>query len=581
AAGDFDPEDVRYSTFRWITTDMGFAMGPSRANPLTGEIIDADIIFDASMVRFWKQEYKMTRSGTAVSLLDQPSSIKAARLGWGLDHPLLHRPGEDDQGWNEPRKGDPKAREVQLRAFQQGLCQCGAHMKYELGLAAMAAALQQVPAKPGDKGPAEKVPEELIAQAIKHVVMHEVGHTLGLRHNFKASTMLKNEDLHNTAITRKQGLVGSVMDYSPANIARKGQKQGDYFSVVLGPYDYWAIEYAYKPLGGGTDGEYEKLKEIANRGAMPGHDYGTDEDTVLTEDPLINRWDLGADPAKFGQDRILLAQELMKELADKAVEKGEGYQRTRMAFSLILQQYGNGAYLTVRHVGGEHAHRDHKGDPNGRDPLVPVKADKQREALKFLQENILTDKPFQFPPALLRKLAVDRWSHWGSRMSSTDYPVHQRVLNIQRLVLDHVLDPEVLQRIQNNSLKVDGKDERPLTLAEVFRVLTDGIWSDLPNGGPKHPVPSSIVRRNLQREHLKDLSDLVLGQKPDGYYAGSSAPPDARSLARMHLREISKRIDATLNDRDSKLDDTTRAHLEECRERIAKVLGASITIREP
>src|SRR6266566_585274 len=135
--------------------------------------------------------------------------------------------------------------------------------------------------KPGDMSAdkdKDKVPEEMIGQAIKMVVMHEVGHTLGLRHNFKASTMLKNEQLHDTSITRKVGLSGSVMDYLPANIAPKGVKQGDYFSTTLGPYDYWAIEYAYKPLPGGTEGELEALKEIAKRGAAPGHDYGTDED---------------------------------------------------------------------------------------------------------------------------------------------------------------------------------------------------------------------------------------------------------------------------------------------------------------
>ena len=70
-------------------------------------------------------------------------------------------------------------------------------------------------------------------------------------------------------------------------------------------------------------------------------------------------------------------------------------------------------------------HRDHRGDPNGRDPLVPVKADKQREALKFLQEHILTDKPFQFSPQLLRRLAADRWMHWGNEravMRPVEYP---------------------------------------------------------------------------------------------------------------------------------------------------------------
>ncbi|HBI47086.1 MAG TPA: hypothetical protein DDY78_30170, partial [Planctomycetales bacterium] len=107
--------------------------------------------------------------------------------------------------------------------------------------------------------------------------MHEVGHTLGLRHNFKASTMLKNDQLHDVNITHKQGLVGSVMDYAPVNLAPKGVKQGDYFTTTLGPYDYWAIEYAYKPLSGGTEGEADALRQIASRCATPGYDYGTDE----------------------------------------------------------------------------------------------------------------------------------------------------------------------------------------------------------------------------------------------------------------------------------------------------------------
>ena len=153
-----------------------------------------------------------------------------------------------------------------------------------------------MPLQAGAKG---QVPDELIGQAIKEVTMHEVGHTLGLRHNFKASTMLKNEQLHDTAITRKQGLVGSVMDYAPVNLAPKGVKQGDYFTTTIGPYDYWAIEYAYKPLSGGTEGELAELQKIANRGAAAGLDYATDEDLRGAADPLVNVWDLGNDPMKF------------------------------------------------------------------------------------------------------------------------------------------------------------------------------------------------------------------------------------------------------------------------------------------
>jgi hypothetical protein len=422
--------------------------------------------------------------------------------------------------------------------------------------------------------------------------MHEVGHTLGLRHNFKASTMLKNEQLHDTTITRKQGLVGSVMDYAPVNLAPKGVKQGDYFTTTIGPYDYWAIEYAYKPLSGGTEGEAEELQKIGSRSAAAGNDYATDEDLYGTADPLVNVWDLGADPMKFAQDRMLLAEDLLKNLPDRVVDKGEGYQRVRLAFNMILGQYGNAAFLISHQVGGEHMHRDHAGDPNGRDPFVPVKAAKQREALKFLQEHILSDKSFQFSPQLLRRLAADRWLHWGNEgaaFGGVDYPVNDRVLGIQKVVLNHLFNPAVMTRVQNNALKVE--KEEPLTLAEVFRSVSDGVWSDLPTMGKDPKTKSSVIRRNLQREHLKSLGDLVLGKKSNSSTAGhfvimiggssKPVPPDARSLARMHLREVQKKITGVLGDENVKgIDDTTRAHLEECQERIAKVLNASMQVNE-
>jgi hypothetical protein len=580
---DWDPEDMNYNTFRWITTDSAFAMGPSRANPLTGEILDADIIFDADMVRSWKHEHKVFgNNGVA---LEPISPIQAMDLGYGLDHLLLRRlPGEI--GWNETPlsqlAADPHA--TQLRAIQQGVCQCGSQMKYELGMAAMAM-MERGAAKNGDK-----VPDDLLNQAIKEVVMHEVGHTLGLRHNFKASSMLPNEQLHDTKITHEKGLVGSVMDYSPVNLAPKGVKQGDYFTTTIGPYDYWAIEYGYKPLSGGTDGESAELQKIANRGAEPGHDYGTDEDTFLTSDPLINRFDLGADVMKFAQDRMVMAEELLKNLPDKVVDEGEGYQRTRVAFNILMSQYGNGAYLISKYIGGEHAHRDHRGDPKGRDPLVPVSSAKQREALKFLQEHLFSDKPFHFPPQLLRRLAVERWSHWGAQSGSTDFPVYDRILGIQRVAMSQLLSPGVLQRIQNSALKADD-DDQPLQVAEVFRGVTDGIWSELPNGAAKDgkkAVAVSIIRRNLQREHLKALTTIVLGQRSAGGGVslivfgggGASVPPDARSLARLHLQDIDKRIDATLKEKDMTLDETTRSHLEECHARIAKVLTASMQVND-
>lgn len=582
---EFDPEDMNYNTFRWITTGNAFAMGPSRANPLTGEILDADIVFDADLVRNWKHEQQVfNASGIAI---EPVSPIQALDLGWGLQHQLLNRGNADLLGWNEtPRRFADDLVASRLRAIQQGVCQCGTHMRSELSMAALAM-MDRVAAKPGDK-----ITDELVQQAVKMVVMHEVGHTLGLRHNFKGSTMFKHDQLHDTKLTREKGLVGSVMDYTPVNLAPKGVKQGDYFTTTLGPYDYWAIEYGYRPFSGN---EADELKKIANQGAKAGNDYGTDEDTFLSSDPNINRWDMGADVMKFAQERIMIAEDLMKTLANNVVDEGEGYQRARVAFSILMSQFGNGAYLVSKYVGAEHAYRDHRGDPNAREPLVPVNSAKQREALKFLAEHILSDKSFQFPPDLLRKLAVERWYHWGARPSSTDFPLHERILGIQKVAMNQVLNPSVLRRVQDNALKV-GKDDQPLTIAEIFRTVTDGIWGEQPNGNGAAKDDklggNSIVRRNLQREHVKKLSDLVLGPKAGGQDdmammmmvlfgdEGSNVPPDARALARSHLREIGKRIQTMLTDRKVNVDETTLAHLEECRERIAKVLDASMQLND-
>ena len=591
---EFDPEDMNYNTFRWITTDVPFAIGPSRANPLTGEILDADILFDGSFVRYWKHERQVLRVDGKV--IEIASPIQAMDMGWGLLNNDLLRRGMGPAGWNDRTKTfDPDA--LRMAAIRQGACFCGDCRKMEIGMASLALTELVQPPTPKDKDGKEpkkddkekdKLLDDLLYQAVKETVMHEVGHTLGLRHNFKASTMLPASQLHDTKITREKGLSGSVMDYNPVNIAPKGVKQGDFFSTTIGPYDYWAIEYGYKPLTGGTEGEVKELAKIAAKGAgTPGLDYGTDEDTFLTSDPHTNRWDLGSDVMKFAQDRMVTTEELLKNLATKIVDEGEGYQRARVAFEMLLSQYGNGAYLIAKYVGAEHANRDHKGDPSARDPLVPVSPAKQREGLKFLQDHIFSDKPFNFPPDLLRKLAVERWYHWGTGYSSTDFPLYNRVLNIQKVALNQLLSPRVLQRVLTNSIKTD-KDAKPLTVAEIFRTVTDGVWSDLPVGEEKKEFTSSVIRRNLQREHLKKLTNLVLGEKAGGgsFYeyimmmmeggGGGAVPPDARSLARFHLRELGKRIDAALKAKPADADELVVAHLEECKERINKVLAASM-----
>ena len=415
--------------------------------------------------------------------------------------------------------------------------------------------------------------------------MHEVGHSLGLRHNFHSSTMLSLDEVNDPSITRKKGMVGSVMDYAPLNIVSSGKTQGDFATNTIGPYDYWAIEYAYKPI---SADEKKELDKIASRSPEPDLVFATDEDMYLANDPLVNAYDLGNDPLRYAKERVRLAEELLKDLDDRAVADGESWARLRPAFSVLVGQFGNAAYLASSYIAGEHIARDHKGGDKARDPIVPVDAAKQREALEFITNKIFSDDSFQFDSKVLRRLAVENWYHWGSYTSpvgSGGFNLYDRILGIQKIALGHCLSADVLRRLQNQQAMAADEDNA-LGMNEVFRALTDSIWSELKQDD-QHPCCSTI-RRNLQREHLSRLARIAVRPGVDMsqlFFVSfasdrGSYPADARSLARMHLKEINGLIASALQDR-TKLDDSTRAHWEECRDQIDKVLDARIETSQP
>jgi hypothetical protein len=618
---EFDPEDTNYCTFRWVTSDASFAMSNLRANPITGEMIDGDVIFDASFIRYWKRSYALL-VGTAATpsgeLTAKPlamgeviSPILAAKMGYG-NPASLGLPGvnglKGEQGRLLPEVVPSDIGRLQWTLGRSRAdsaragCQFHSGISRDFSLAAIAFADNDNDAdapkdakdgKDGKPTPKDDLPREFVGQAIKHIVMHEVGHSLGLRHNFKASTMLSADQLNDTSITRVKGLVGSVMDYSPINIAPRGRKQGDYYSTTLGPYDYWAIEYAYKHIDGD---ENEELKKVAARSPEPGLSYATDEDVWSNGDPQVNRFDLGSDPCRFAKDRISLATELMKELDTKVVKDGDSWARTRKAFGTLIGEWGNGAILASQYIGGQTVSREHKGDKGAHEPIVPIAGAKQRECLAFLADQILSDKAYQFSPSLLRRLGSEKWFHWGSSSQyggGVDISVLETVLGIQKIVLSECLSSTTLRRLQNQQLQADpGAD--PLRIEEIFRTLTDATWSEQCNittpGDEKASL--SALRRNLQREYLRRLSTMVLGESSNPFGDRFSyivvrmggedeVPADARSLARLHLGMIGERIDKALDRKDVKLDDTTKAHLKESRQRITKVLEAGLDVREP
>ncbi|MFM8284161.1 MAG: zinc-dependent metalloprotease [Planctomycetaceae bacterium] len=540
-AVDWDAEDVNYNTFRWITAGAGFAQGPSRVNPRTGQILDADIIFDADFLQFWRSEYE-TFTPQAIALLtgDFPGNAPGAA----------------------PHRHD-------------GHCACtlfdGHARETALGAAALAVA---------GAGPAfEAEKEKLVVQGLKLVAMHEVGHTLGLRHNFKGSALRSLADFNDTAKTAAQGGTTSVMDYVPANIMPKGRTQGDYYTAKLGPYDVWAIEYGYKPFAASSPvGELPELQKIASRSGEPELAYATDEDTQSNDpDPLSNRFDLGSDPLEFAKARAELVAQLMPQIVERMTPEGKGYERVRQAFGVLLSAHGKAMMFAARLVGGLHTSRSHKSDAGAQPPYRVVDAQKQREALALLETQMFSAQPFTFPPELLNQLVPSKWSHWGAGGADReDYAIHDVVAMWQLRALNQLLDPLTLDRIRDGEMKVPA-DQDAFTQAELFDRLSGAILAELAATPPgqytaRKPAIGSL-RRGLQREYIAHLGRLALGT--------ASGTPDAQALAATQLRTIDGRINALLTKGDVTLDPYSVAHLADMQSRIRKVLEAGIDLARP
>jgi hypothetical protein len=586
---DLDPEDVRYNFFRWMVTGQPYAMGPSRENPFTGQILDADIVMDDSYIRYWTHEYEVHGPRAGDAFTDGP-----------VEEFLRHHPEWDPHPESYSQVGgDPTAA---LDAFQQARrrtwgfgfqqhddrCEIGIGAARSLAIAAMSSAQNGV----------RKLPEEFLGQAIKETVMHEVGHTLGLRHNFKASSWLKLSDIRNGSADAERQLSGSVMDYNPYNFGGSGIEQGFFATPTLGPYDYWAIEYGYRPFAppkgadeGAPKNEEDMLQRIAARGAEPGHDYATDWDTsAFFPDPRVNRWDNGRDPLDFARYQMDTATRLWSDGLDWAVGEGESFHKARRAFTMLLGEYGFGGRTAARVVGGQYIHFDHKGDPGGRNPIEPIPAAQQREALSFLNERVFGDNGFRFPPDLLNRLAAGRWGHWDSDAydDTLDFDVHDRIRSVQAGVLFQLVNPFTINRIYDGELTV-ADDAGALSLTEFFQTLTDGVWSELRDGGgpaaagggegegrsytPRTPAISS-VRRALQREHLSRLIPLVITR------GSGTVHPDAQAVARASLGTLSGRIADRLQRGGDALDAYSRAHLADSQRRIEAALEAEFVLSD-
>ncbi|MDO9094558.1 MAG: zinc-dependent metalloprotease [Rubrivivax sp.] len=538
----FDTLDFGYPSVRWMmNADPVFgAIGPSHVDPRSGEILDADIAFEGMSARNVRTlRSQVLRSQATGSLDNTGAAANASPLNFA-------QPFTPPQGVDMPAE------------FAR--CMHGALAAEQLGYA-----LDVLEAR-GEMDPDSPIARQFVQDYVKEAIMHEVGHALGLRHNFRASRAYTEAQLADAEFTRAHGTSGSVMEYNAVNLPRPGQPGGVPFHTALGPYDYWAIEYAYKPMAAGTTAVAERaeLQRIAARSSEVQLAFGTDEDNFFGLDPETIQLDLGNDPLAFASKRLAIARDLFKRQESRELPPDRDYAVLRRSIGFAINDATRAVGVLVRQIGGVRTLRDFPG--SGREPLQPVSAQHQREALDMISRSVLSPEGLSLTPALQRRMApdfLDRAEGGGA----TDFSVPQRLLDLQRAVLNYLMSDTIATRILDSVGKFDQATDA-FQLRELHDRLSSDVWNELGSHPANGPAPITAARRDLQRDHVNRLALAVV--RPSG-----TGRADIRGQLREQARTLLARLDTTLRKRGA-VDDATRAHLADSADTLRQALSASI-----
>lgn len=480
----WDAGDIRYNVLRWTASPQppfgGY--GPSFVNPRTGEILGADIMF----------EYR-----SVLGNLNNEEFYKA--------------PTQEGQM-------------VEFSACSHEGCSMSQVAAINNNFANMI--LEYID---GEKLEDSKIVKEFIY----YLVLHEIGHTLGLNHNMKASNLHGLDVIHNTEITSKVGLIGSVMDYPSVNAALDRSKQGQYYTMRPGPYDLWAIQFAYE--NGRTE---EQTKVLLERSTEHELLFGNDADDMRAAgkgiDPNVNIFDLTSDAVKYSVERMELVKLIAKELMVKYNKTGNSHHDHLIAYHSMLRQYRDAANTVSRFVGGISVNRAMVGQKGETQPYTPISESKQKEAISVLSNYIFAPNAFAFSSELYVYLQAQRRG-FGFMSQSEDPKIHEQILAIQKGVIDHLLHENTLERIVDSELYGN-----QYTLTEVFTDLTNAIF--------KEDIGANVssVRQNIQIAYTEKLVELLIGKSKDKY------KNTAQSHALYFLKEIQKMVSTATGDISTK-----------------------------
>ncbi|MDH5414309.1 MAG: zinc-dependent metalloprotease [Flavobacteriaceae bacterium] len=469
---DWDAGDIGYNVLRWTSSPNppfgGY--GPSFVNPRTGQILGADIMLE--YVHFTNRVmYDKLFDLASPAAEFNPSPFK-----------------EDDQLF----------------------CSLG-HVMHEntmFGQAVLASAGAT------DLEMARMKKESMIA-----LIMHEVGHTLGLNHNMKASQLFSPEQLADADFIKGKALTGSVMDYAGINLTKDRTKQGQYYDTSVGPYDEWAIQFGYTPFK--SD---QEAKDLLNQSTKPELIFGNDADDMRSPgkaiDPRVMIGDLSNDQIGYSIDRFELVNNMMEDVKEKFTNNGESYQELRRAYYILSRQKATAANVISRFIGGVYVDRAMAGQEGGTQPYTPVSLQDQKRAMNALSKYVFAPNAFDTPNNLYNYLAMQRRGYNFFR-APEDPKIHEQVLTYQKNVLRHVLHPNTLQRISDSELYGN-----KYSLSTFMTDLNSAIF--------KADIYGNVnsFRQNLQVEYTNMLIDALTGKQKDKF------TNNAKSMALYNLKNI-------------------------------------------
>lgn len=451
----WDPADIHYNVIRWVASAQPSygAIGPSFVNPRTGQILGTDITVE------WF-------SGSATPINDELFNGSANNMQ------DLHIP--------HINTNDRCTLAHELKA------------QYTAGLTALEL-----------NGAGEKEIKEMHKQFLNYLIMHEMGHTLGLNHNMKSSQMLSPAEVNNTEITHKIGLMGSVMDYPAINIALDKSKQGDYYTTKAGPYDLWAIEYGYTPFK--AEEEEAGLAKILSRSTDPKLTFGNDGDDMRAPgsgiDPRVNVNDFTNDAIGYGEERFKIVNNLLGKLVAKYAKPGKSYAELRARYGSLLSQRRNMVAATSRYIGGIYVDRSTPDQKSATKPYTPVPLAIQKKAMNSLGKYIFAPNAYDADAQVFPYLQLQRRGFNQGR--GEDYKVTSSLNALSTSALDQILHPNTLQRITNSRLY--GNE---YSVADVMNDLVKHIFDADINSNV------NVYRQYLQSSFVKSAGQLLADNSP-------------------------------------------------------------------